>query len=36
MYPVIATEYPVISGCDVDALESAYNGNEDSKVVCKK
>jgi hypothetical protein len=36
MSAMIQTNYPYISGCDVDALNGLYNGDENSKVVCKK
>ena len=36
MAPVISTDYPYISECDLDALSHLYNGGESSKVVCEK
>ncbi|AFS81073.1 peptidase M10A and M12B matrixin and adamalysin [Candidatus Nitrosopumilus koreensis AR1] len=36
MYPVIKTDYPYISECNVDALEALYNGNTRTTVVCEK
>jgi signal transduction histidine kinase len=36
MHATIQTEYPYISGCDIDAIKGLYNGDENSKVVCKK
>lgn len=36
MAPVIATDYPYISECDLDAIHHLYDGGESSKVVCKK
>ena len=35
MYPTIATEYPYISECDVDAIILLYNGGEKSEVICE-
>ncbi len=32
----ITTPYPFVSECDVDAIVSLYNGNEQSQVVCEK
>ncbi|MEO9307909.1 Peptidase M10A and M12B matrixin and adamalysin [Nitrosotalea sinensis] len=29
-------DYPYISGCDIDAIKGLYDGDKDSKVVCKK
>ena len=34
MYPVIQTEYPYISQCEIDAIKSLYNGNKKSEVIC--
>ena len=36
MAPVIQTEYPYISQCDIDAIKSLYNGNKKSEVICEK
>ena len=36
MYPVIETNFPYVSECDVDAIVSLYDGNESSEVICKK
>ncbi len=36
MYATIQTDYPYISGCDIDAIKGLYNGNEYSQVICKK
>ncbi len=36
MHATIQTEYPYISGCDIDAIKGLYNGDEKSQVVCKK
>jgi len=36
MAPVIATDYPYISECDLDAIYHLYDGGESSKVVCEK
>lgn len=35
MAPVITTEFPYISSCDVDAITSLYDGGNLSKVVCE-
>ncbi len=35
MHPMLS-DYPYISGCDINALKGLYNGDENSKVVCKK
>lgn len=32
----ILPDYPYISNCDIDALKGLYDGNENSKVVCKQ
>ena len=34
MYPVIQTEYPYRSQCEIDAIKSLYNGNKKSEVIC--
>jgi len=34
MFPTIDTIYPYISSCDVDAIVSLYDGNNQSKVIC--
>jgi len=36
MAPVILTDFPYISECNVDAMQVLYNGNESSQVVCEK
>lgn len=36
MNGMIQTNYPFVSECDVDALKGLYDGDENSKVVCKK
>jgi hypothetical protein len=36
MAPVIATDYPYISECDLDAIHHLYDGGESSNVVCEK
>ena len=36
MAPVILTDFPYISECNVDALVSLYDGNESSQAVCEK
>lgn len=36
MAPVIQTEYPYISQCDIDAVKSLYDGNKKSEVICEK
>lgn len=36
MHPVIKTNYPFISDCDLDALTALYDGSEKSKVICEK
>jgi len=36
MHATIQTEYPYISGCDIDAIKGLYNGDEKSQVICKK
>ena len=36
MHATIQTEYPYISGCDIDAIKSLYDGNKKSEVICKK
>jgi hypothetical protein len=36
MNAMIQTNYPYISGYDVNTLNGLYNGDENSKVVCKK
>ena len=36
MYPVIETNYPYISHCDMSALQSLYDGGKKSEVVCEK
>ena len=36
MHPVIQTEYPYISQCDIDTINSLYDGNKKSEVTCEK
>ncbi len=36
MYPTIATPYPYISDCTLDALTELYDGSQQSKVICEK
>ena len=36
MSPVILTDFPYISECNVDAMISLYDGNESSQAVCEK
>jgi len=36
MAPVIQTEYPYISDCDIDAIKALYDGNKKSEVICQK
>ena len=36
MAPLIITEYPYISECDIEAIVSLYDGGEKSHVVCEK
>lgn len=36
MAPVILTDFPYISECNVDAMISLYDGNESSQAVCEK
>ena len=36
MHPVIKTPFPYISGCDVSAIHSLYDGSKSSQVVCEK
>jgi hypothetical protein len=36
MAPELTTQYPYISGCDIDAIVGLYDGNQKSKVICKK
>ncbi|MDE1770560.1 MAG: matrixin family metalloprotease [Thaumarchaeota archaeon] len=35
MHPMLP-DYPYISDCDIDALKGLYDGDQNSKVVCKK
>jgi hypothetical protein len=35
MYPVIETNFPYVSECDVDAMEGLYDGGNTSEVVCE-
>lgn len=36
MAPVVQTQYPYISECDLDAIVSLYNGYPNTEVVCEK
>lgn len=36
MFPIIQTNYPYISECDIEALEKLYDGNQNSMVICEK
>lgn len=36
MHATIQTDYPYISGCDVDAIDGLYDGKQRSEVICKK
>jgi len=36
MHPTIQTDYPYISECNLDAIESLYDGDQSSSVVCEK
>ena len=36
MAPIITTDYPYISECDLDAIIDLYDGGESSKVICEK
>lgn len=36
MYPIIETDFPYISECDVDAIAVLYNGQEENQAVCEK
>lgn len=36
MHPVIMTEYPYISDCDIDTIVSLYDGGKNSQVICEK
>ncbi len=36
MAPQIETDYPFISGCDLDAILHLYNGSQNSSVICEK
>ena len=36
MAPVINTEYPFISDCDLSAMTALYDGKQENKVVCEK
>ncbi len=36
MAPIIKTDYPIISGCDIDAITALYDGKQSSQVVCQK
>ncbi len=36
MAPIITTDYPYISKCDLDAIIYLYDGGESSKVICEK
>lgn len=36
MHATIQTDYPYISGCDIDAIKGLYDGKKKSEVVCQK
>ena len=36
MYPVIETNFPYISECDISAIAALYNGEIQGQVVCEK
>lgn len=36
MYPIMETEYPYISDCDIDAIVLLYDNGKSSQVVCEK
>lgn len=36
MHPIIKTNYPYISECDIDAIKALYNGEQNSQVLCQK
>lgn len=36
MAPIIKTQYPYISDCDIDAVKALYDGMKTSKVTCEK
>lgn len=36
MAPVIATDYPYISECDIDTVVKLYDGGKNSQVICEK
>jgi len=36
MAPVIQTQYPYISECDLDAIVALYNDDQNTQVVCEK
>lgn len=35
MHATIRTDYPYISGCDIDAIKGLYSGDERSQVICQ-
>ena len=35
MYPVIETNFPNVSECDVDAMTALYDGGNTSEVICE-
>jgi len=35
MYPIIKTNFPYISECDVSAMEKLYDGANTSEVICE-
>lgn len=35
MHPTIETEFPYISGCNIDAIVSLYDGGKKSEVICE-
>jgi hypothetical protein len=36
MHATIQTDYPYISGCDIDAINALYDGKQSSQVMCQK
>ena len=35
MYPIIETNFPYVSECDVDAMTALYDGGNTSEVICE-
>ena len=35
MYPIIETNFPYASECDIDAIVLLYDGGETSQVICE-